>query len=100
MNSVNLIGRLTADPEGRSTASGTPITAMRLAIARRAKAGEERGAVFVDITAWDRLGEARRRSRAGRAARAPPRRRRARDARSRACTSVAVAGRPASRRTG
>jgi single-strand DNA-binding protein len=57
MNSVNLIGRLTADPEARTTASGTPVTGMRLAIARRPKAGEDRGAVFIDITAWDKLGE-------------------------------------------
>ena len=57
MNSVNLIGRLTADPEARSTASDTQVTGMRLAIARRAKAGEDRGAVFTDITAWDTLGE-------------------------------------------
>jgi single-stranded DNA-binding protein len=30
---------------------------MRLAIARRAKADEDRGAVLIDITAWDKLGE-------------------------------------------
>ena len=57
MISVNLIGRLTADPEARTTASGTQVTGMRLAIARRPKAGEDRGAVFIDITAWDKLGE-------------------------------------------
>lgn len=56
MNSVNLIGRLTADPEARTTASGTTVAALRLAVARRARSGEDRGAVFIDVTAWDKLG--------------------------------------------
>ena len=55
MNSVNLIGRLTADPEGHTTASGAHFTTMRLAIPRWSKAGEDRGAVFIDITAWGKL---------------------------------------------
>jgi single-strand DNA-binding protein len=57
MNSVNLIGRLTAEPDAITTASGAQFTAMRLAIPRLSKAGEDRGAVFIDITAWGKLGE-------------------------------------------
>ncbi|MDQ6807547.1 MAG: single-stranded DNA-binding protein [Actinomycetota bacterium] len=58
MNSVNLIGYLTADPEARSTPGGTSVTKMRVAVQRpKGKDGEDRGADFVDITAWGRLAE-------------------------------------------
>ena len=39
MNSVNLIGRLTRDPEKRATPGGTDVCTMRLAI-QRALSGE------------------------------------------------------------
>ena len=58
MNSINLTGRLTQDPEGRSTQSGTAVCAMRLAVQRqKGREGEERGAVFVDVTAFAGLAE-------------------------------------------
>lgn len=57
MNSINAIGKLTRDPELRSTAGGMQVCTMRLAIPRRKRAGEDKGAVFIDVVAFDRLGE-------------------------------------------
>jgi single-strand DNA-binding protein len=52
MNSVNLIGRLTATPELRTSDNG-PVTRLRVAVQRRrGKDGEDRGADFVDVTAF------------------------------------------------
>lgn len=52
MNSINLIGRLTRDPEKREVAGDMPVVKLRLAIPRRKKNGEDQGAVFVDVTAF------------------------------------------------
>jgi single-strand DNA-binding protein len=52
MNSVNLIGRLTRDPEKRDVSGDMSVVKLRLAIPRRKKNGEEQGAVFVDVTAF------------------------------------------------
>lgn len=52
MNSVNLIGRLTRDPETRATASGTDVCGMRIAIDRQGD-----GADYVDVTAFGKLAE-------------------------------------------
>jgi len=58
MNSINLTGRLTADPELRTTPSGASVGNMRIAVARRrGRDGEDRGAVFVDVTTFGRLAE-------------------------------------------
>jgi single-strand DNA-binding protein len=58
MNSVNLIGRLTADPELRATGSGNSVGHLRLAVQRtRGKDGEDRGADFVDIVTFGRQAE-------------------------------------------
>lgn len=54
MNSVQLIGRLTRDPEADHTASGTAVTTFRLAIERPGR----KGADFVTIKAWERLADA------------------------------------------
>jgi single-strand DNA-binding protein len=52
MNSINLIGRLTANPELRSSESG-PVVRLRVAVQRRrGKDGQDRGADFVDVTAF------------------------------------------------
>jgi single-strand DNA-binding protein len=52
MNSVNLIGNLTADPELRKSDSGS-VVKLRVALQRRrGKNGEDRGADFVDVTAF------------------------------------------------
>lgn len=52
MNSVNLIGRLTRDPEAEHTANGTPVCRLRLAVPRRPRNGADRGAVFVTVVAY------------------------------------------------
>ena len=58
MNSITLTGRLTADPETRSTHSATAVTQFRLAVQRRrSREGEDRGAVYVDVVCFGRLAE-------------------------------------------
>jgi len=54
MNQVNLIGRLTRDPELVETKGGTAICNLRLALDRR---NRDDGAVFVDVKAFE--GQAR-----------------------------------------
>ena len=53
MNSVQLIGRLTHQPDPGQTPSGTPVTTFRVAIDR----GGRDGADFVAIKTWERLAE-------------------------------------------
>ena len=59
MNSCNLIGRLTADPEIRYTQiDNTMVAQFVLAINRAyAKQGEERKADFITIVAWGKTAE-------------------------------------------
>ena len=57
MNSVNLIGRLTADPELRTTRNDTIVGGLRLAIQRPRKDGEDQGADYVDVTVFGRQAE-------------------------------------------
>ncbi len=52
MNSINLVGRLTRDPELDETKGGTPVCRMRLAVSRRRKDGKDQGAVFVNVVAY------------------------------------------------
>lgn len=52
MNSVNLTGRLTRDPELRSSAAGDDVCAMRLA----ADGPGDQQTTFVDVTAFAALG--------------------------------------------
>ena len=53
LNKVILIGRLTADPELRHTASNLPVTSFSIAINRRfQKDSEQRAADFINIVAW------------------------------------------------
>lgn len=54
INQVILLGRLTRDPEQRTTASGKTIVSFGLAVDR---AGQDDTADFFDITAWEKLGE-------------------------------------------
>lgn len=55
MNTITLTGRLTAEPQHR-TAGETEICDMRLAVQRRkGRDGEDRGAVFIDLTAFQGL---------------------------------------------
>ncbi|MDI6872122.1 MAG: single-stranded DNA-binding protein [Bacillota bacterium] len=58
LNRIVLIGRLTADPALRYTQSGKAVTRFTLAVDRRPRGGQvEREADFIDIVAWDKLGE-------------------------------------------
>lgn len=58
MNSVNLVGRLTRDPEVRYTASQMAVARFSIAIdRRRGKDGEEQGADFPTIVVFGKQGE-------------------------------------------
>mgnify|MGYP001004177693 CR=1 FL=1 len=58
VNIAILIGRLTADPELRSTPNNVPVVTFTLAVNRSyAKAGTERQADFIDIVAWRQTAE-------------------------------------------
>ena len=54
MNKVILIGRLAADPEIRTTNSGTKVATYRLAVDRRKKADGTQEADFLTCVAWDK----------------------------------------------
>ena len=54
INQVILMGRLTRDPEMRTTTTGKSIASFSLAVDR---GGQEDQADFFDITAWEKLGE-------------------------------------------
>jgi len=57
-NKVILMGRLTRDPEMRTTQSGTAVCKFSIAVDRRfARQGEERQADFFNITAFGQTGE-------------------------------------------
>lgn len=58
MNKVILMGRLTADPELKTTPSGISVTSFSLAVDRKyAKQGEERKTDFINIVAWRQRAE-------------------------------------------
>lgn len=53
LNTVALMGRLTRDPEPKTTGSGVSVTSFTLAIDRSyTKQGEKRQADFIDVVAW------------------------------------------------
>lgn len=52
LNVVILTGRITADPELKTTGSGVSVCSFTLAVERRYKAGEERQADFINVVAW------------------------------------------------
>lgn len=54
INYVILMGRLTRDPEMRTTSSGKNVTSFGLAVD---KPGQDDSADFFDVTAWEKLGE-------------------------------------------
>ena len=56
-NLVVLTGRLTADPELRTTNNNIPVTSFSIAVNRRYKAGEESQADFINIVAWRQTAE-------------------------------------------
>lgn len=54
INQVILMGRLTRDPEVRTTTTGKTITSFSLAVDR---GGQDDATDFFEITAWEKLGE-------------------------------------------
>ena len=58
LNKVFLMGRLTRDPELRTTQNGTPNCRISVAIDRRSsRQGEEKQADFIDVTCWNQTAE-------------------------------------------
>jgi single-strand DNA-binding protein len=58
LNRVILMGRLVANPELKTTASGISVTSFRIAVDRNyVKNGEERKADFIDIVCWRQTAE-------------------------------------------
>lgn len=54
INQVILMGRLTRDPEQRTTPSGKTVVRFSLAVDRQ---GSDDAADFFDVTAWEKLGD-------------------------------------------
>ncbi|HET6746578.1 MAG TPA: single-stranded DNA-binding protein [Candidatus Saccharimonadales bacterium] len=54
INQVILMGRLTRDPETRTTTSGKTIASFSLAVDR---GGQDDATDFFEVTAWEKLGE-------------------------------------------
>ena len=59
MNKVQLIGRLTKDPQQRTTQNGMAVATFTLAVDRRfaRKDGEQGSTDFIPIVAWRKLAE-------------------------------------------
>ena len=59
MNVICLLGRLTADPELRHTATQIPVTSFTIAVDRayQPKGAEQRQADFINIVAWRQTAE-------------------------------------------
>lgn len=58
LNIVALIGRLTHDPELKTTPNGVNVCSFRIAVDRSfTRKGEERKADFIDVTAWRQTAE-------------------------------------------
>lgn len=57
MNKLTIIGRLTRDPELRTTTTGTTVCNFTVAVDRRKKIEGQPTADFFKVTAWRQLGE-------------------------------------------
>jgi single-strand DNA-binding protein len=57
MNSVNMIGRITRDPESRTTPSQVVVTTFSIAVDRKFKVNGEKVADFFNVVAWRQTGE-------------------------------------------
>ena len=56
-NLAILTGRLTADPELKTTPNGVSVTSFSLAVNRNYRVGEERETDFINIVAWRQTAE-------------------------------------------
>lgn len=52
LNCAIIMGRLTADPELRTTQSGISVTSFTVAVDRPYKSGDERQTDFINVVAW------------------------------------------------
>lgn len=58
INNITLMGRLTADPELKTTTTGRSVTSFSIAVDRGyARSGEERQTDFINIVAWQQQAE-------------------------------------------
>ena len=57
LNKLILMGRLTADPELKTTQSGASVTSFTLAVERNFRQGNERKTDFVNCVAWRNTAE-------------------------------------------
>lgn len=58
LNCAIIMGRLTADPELRTTGNGTSVTSFSVAVDRSfVRAGEERQTDFINVVAWRQTAE-------------------------------------------
>ena len=58
LNVAIIMGRLTADPELRTTASGVAVTTFSVAVDRRfQRQGEEKQTDFINVVAWRQTAE-------------------------------------------
>lgn len=57
LNKVILMGRLTGDPELKTTPSGASVTSFSLAVERDYKSGDERKTDFITVVAWRNTAE-------------------------------------------
>ena len=57
LNKVIIGGRLTGDPELKTTPNGVSVTSFTVAVNRRGKADEEFKADFINVTAWRNTAE-------------------------------------------
>ncbi len=57
MNSVNLLGRITIDPELKSTTNGTSVTSFNLAVNGMKNDKGEQRTDFIPITIWNKQAE-------------------------------------------
>ena len=54
MNKIVICGRLTKDPELRTTNNGTEVCGFTVAVDRRIKKNSEKETDFIDCTAWEK----------------------------------------------
>lgn len=52
LNTAIIMGRLTADPELKTTRSNISVTSFTVAVDRNYKSGDERQTDFIDVVAW------------------------------------------------
>ncbi len=56
-NKAMISGRITRDPELKTTTSGLSVTSFSVAVNRRAKSGEQSVADFINVVAWRNTAE-------------------------------------------